>query len=80
MPKVLEKQGFTFYFYASDCKERCHIHVKKGEGEGKIWLRPEIEVSYLKDFKTQEIKRIFKIVKDQHSYLKNQWDAYCNNR
>lgn len=54
MPKVLDEQGYIFYFYAADCKERCHVHVKKGEGEGKVWLLPQIEVFYLRNLKSKK--------------------------
>ncbi|MEQ8881293.1 MAG: DUF4160 domain-containing protein [Cyclobacteriaceae bacterium] len=47
MPRVLTINGYIFYFFAADCKERAHMHVKKGDGNGKIWIKPEIEVYYL---------------------------------
>ncbi len=53
MPKVLEIKGFAFYFFAADCQERAHIHIKKGDGGGKVWLEPEVEAFYLRGFKQQ---------------------------
>jgi len=80
MPKVLEIKGYIFYFFSSDCAERTHVHVKKGTGNGKIWLRPEIEVFYLKGFKQQETRQILKLVEENRVQLIEKWDAYCNNR
>jgi len=48
VPKVFTLYGYIFYFFAADCKERAHMHVKKGEASGKLWIKPEIEVFYLK--------------------------------
>ena len=80
MPKVLEIRGYIFHFFSFDCSERTHIHVRKGEGTGKIWLKPEIEVFYLKDFKHQETRQILKLVEENRAQLIEKWDAYCNNR
>ena len=46
------------YFFAADCNERAHMHVKKGDGNGKIWIKPKIEVYYLKGFKQKEKRQI----------------------
>ena len=40
MPTVLLKDGFRFFFYSDEGSEPAHIHVKKGDAEGKIWLEP----------------------------------------
>ena len=79
MPKVLEINGFIFYFFSADCAERTHVHIKKGSAFGKIWLRPEIKVFYLKGFKKQETRQILKLVQENSDYLIKEWDAYCNN-
>ena len=55
------------------------MHVKKGEGNGKIWIKPEIEVYYLKGFKQKEKRRILKLVEQNRSQLIKYWDGYCNN-
>ena len=79
MPKVLTIFGYTFYFFAADCKERAHIHIKKGNGNGKIWIKPEIEVFYLKGFKQKEKRQILKLVEENRKKLIEHWDGYCNN-
>ncbi|WP_143962681.1 DUF4160 domain-containing protein [Litoribacter populi] len=79
MPKILEKNGFTFYFFAADCQERPHIHIKKGEGKGKIWIESNLEVFFLKGFKVKEKREIMSLVRKHISHLKEQWYAYCNN-
>jgi hypothetical protein len=79
VPRILEINGFVFYFFSADCSERTHVHVKKGNGEGKIWLRPEIEIFYFRRFKKNEERQILKIVTEHKQDLINQWDAYCNH-
>jgi len=41
MPTILRKDGFRFYFYSNENDEPAHIHVEKGDAEGKIWLVPK---------------------------------------
>jgi hypothetical protein len=38
--------GFRFFFYSAEGDEPPHIHVSKGEGDGKIWLEPEMREEY----------------------------------
>lgn len=59
--------------------ERSHMHVKKGDGRGKIWLEPEVEVFYLRGFKQQEQRQIMALIIEHFPHLKQQWDAYCNH-
>jgi len=49
---------------------------KKVKGDGKIWLEPEIRVEYLVDFKSQEKKKIWKIVVDHKDMLIDKWYEY----
>ena len=58
MPKILEVNGFKFFFYSADGVEPCHVHVQKGSGDGKIWLEPQTKEEYLEDFKSQEKRDI----------------------
>jgi hypothetical protein len=76
MPTVLQVDGFRFFFFSADGDEPAHVHVKKGKGDGKIWLEPEIRVEYLVDFKSQEEKKIWKIVVDYKDMLIDKWYEY----
>jgi len=75
MPTVLLIEGFRFFFFSGDQFEPAHVHVKKGDGDGKIWLDP-IEVAYLIDFKVKEEKRILEIVNENRQQLIDAWHAY----
>lgn len=46
MPTVLLINGFRFFFYSNENDEPMHIHVKKGNADGKIWLEPQIEIAF----------------------------------
>ncbi len=47
MPTILRINGFRFFFYSNENDEPAHVHVEKGDAEGKIWLEPALEAVYL---------------------------------
>lgn len=62
--------------YASDRKEPKHVHVSRGDGYGKVWLEPEVDVQYLVYFKAQEKKEILEIIERNAALLKAKWDEF----
>ncbi|MCK5470683.1 MAG: DUF4160 domain-containing protein [Cyclobacteriaceae bacterium] len=76
MPTILNKDGFRFFFFSDEGSEPCHIHVKKAESMGKIWLLPEIKENYYYGFNEQEKRKIRNIVKENYKYLIQKWDEY----
>lgn len=68
MPTVLRVNGYRFYFYASDAGEPCHIHVSKGDGIGKVWLEPDVQVQYLNYFTIREEREILEIIEANTSF------------
>jgi len=73
MPTIYEEKGFRFFFYSGDRYEPAHVHVEKGEKDGKIWLEPQIKIKYLNDFKQKEQKIIMGIVADNIELFKAKW-------
>lgn len=79
MPTILRKDGFRFLFYSNEGNEPCHIHVKKGGGDAKIWLEPEIQEAYFYGFSPNEIKVIRETIIEHETLLKEKWNEYFNN-
>ena len=78
MPTVMNKDGFRFFFYSDEGNEPAHIHVVKGDAEGKIWLEPKSKVAYLNGFTKAEMKQITVIVFEYLEQFKTQWHGYFN--
>lgn len=53
MPSLLIAKEYRFYFYSNENNEPVHIHVKKDNLVGKIWLGP-IKIHNLDYFSTTE--------------------------
>ncbi|MBW4553585.1 MAG: DUF4160 domain-containing protein [Aphanocapsa sp. GSE-SYN-MK-11-07L] len=65
MPTVLYLRGWRFFFYANEGDEPIHIHVQKGEKDGKYWLDVEayeIREAYTYNFSPQDIRDVRKII------------------
>ncbi len=76
MPTVLIINGFRFFFYSNEINEPAHIHVTKGNANGKIWLEPFMNIAYTHGFTNAEQKNILDIVTSNYELLKTRWYEY----
>ena len=76
MPTVLRQRGYRFHFYAGDREEPAHVHVERGDSDGKVWLTPTIAAAYLHGFKAQERKEIMQIINENIELLKEKWNEF----
>ncbi len=76
MPTVLQAKGYKFKFYSNENNEFAHIHVTKGSGNAKIWLRPDISEEYSYNFTVRERRDIRELVEQNYETLIKKWDEY----
>lgn len=76
MPTLLVERGFRFFFYSNENNEPVHVHVLKGDSNGKIWLEPSIEVAYFIGFTNAEQKDILGIINVNFEQFKKKWYEY----
>jgi Domain of unknown function (DUF4160) len=76
MPTILLLEGYRFFFYSNENNEPPHIHVRKGNGEGKIWLEPTLEIAWLHDFTSREENKIWQIASEHLELFKTKWYEY----
>ncbi len=74
-PKFLSESGFVFKVFSRE-EVRKHIHIEKDNNKAKVWLEPKIELAKNKGFKKHDINKILKIVKENASNFKEQWNRY----
>jgi hypothetical protein len=77
MPTVFVQGPYRFYFFSRE-ENRRHIHVSGPDGEVKIWLEPDIEVSKIVHMSDTEVNDILEIVKSRKEEIDEFWIKHCS--
>jgi len=65
----------VFFFYAEEGAEPPHVHVDKGNGTVKLWLRP-LRLARVDDLKVSEVRQILRIAERNQAKLLEQWNEF----
>lgn len=75
MPKVLDVEGFRFFFFSEGRQEPPHVHVEKGDGGAKLWLQP-VQVAYTYSLTPAQIRRIRELTFEHQAAFVERWNEY----
>jgi hypothetical protein len=78
MPTLLRLEGFRFFFYSREGQEPAHVHVEKGDGVAKFWLRP-VALVWSRGMKVPELSRAEEIVIDHHKTFEARWNEHFSH-
>ncbi|GBF42726.1 hypothetical protein LPTSP2_20160 [Leptospira ellinghausenii] len=80
MPKVLEKNGFKFFFFSNEGnpREPIHIHVRKGEKIAKFWLKPNAILVDNYGFSSKELNWIEEEIENNSNLIEGKWNDFFN--
>lgn len=80
MPRVLEWNGYRFFFFSNEGSplEPCHIHIRKGAKTAKFWLVPEVRLAKAYDMTSRELKTLEEQVILHKDTIKEKWNEYFN--
>ena len=76
MPTILYIYGWRLFFYSNEMKEPIHIHVQKGDIQGKFWLMiDEIEIieAFSYNFTPASKREIKKIIFKNFDIIVDAW-------
>jgi len=78
MPTVFRARGFRFFFYSNegDPREPWHIHVERGDGEVKFWLRPEVHLAYDDGFSARSLREVLRLVEANRERIEKAWNEF----
>lgn len=78
MPTVLKREGYRLYFFSNegDPREPPHVHVRKGNDEAKLWLRPEVAVAESFGFNAAELNALLRMVKEEKARIERAWNGH----
>ncbi len=77
MPVTLRETGFTFFFFSNegDPREPPHIHVRRGGGLAKFWLRP-VTLATSRGFDPRALSQIELAVARHSDRFTEAWNEY----
>lgn len=76
MPTVLLVDGYRFFFYSQEGNEPMHVHVVKGNAEGKLWLEPKLSAAFFINFTVREKREIMAHAQKNYFLLKRKWNEH----
>lgn len=78
MPKVLEINGYRFFFFSNEGNplEPCHIHIRKGGALAKFWIEPSIHLADSYGFSSKELREIEDIIDGNVLRIKEAWNEF----
>ncbi len=80
MPTVFHKlRGYRFLFFSLDRGEPIHIHVAKGRGHAKFWMRP-LELARSRNFRSHEINEIAELIEENRQEIERRWDEHFSRK
>jgi len=65
----------VFYFYAEEGTEPPHVHVDKGDGTAKFWLRP-VRLVWTEGLKVSEVRHALRIAEKHQVKLLEAWNEF----
>jgi hypothetical protein len=75
MPTILRIKGYRFYFFAQEGSEPAHVHVDKGSGTIKIWLK-NVFIAYTEGMKPSEVREVLRLARQHHQFLLQAWHEF----
>ena len=77
MPVILRYAGFKFFFYSNkgDPREPIHVHVRKGGGEAKFWIKP-VSVARSHGFDARTLRESTEDISNNVPLLERARDEY----
>ena len=78
MPTVFRSHGYSFYFFSHEPGEPPHVHVDRGDGGAKVWLK-NVAIARDSGFKAKELSQILTLVRENRTMLLEAWHGYFGN-
>ena len=75
MPRVLEVEGFRFYFFSNEGDEPAHVHVEKADAVPKLWLQP-VRIACSCGFHSGQLRRIREIAFEHQTVIVERWNEH----
>jgi hypothetical protein len=72
MPKVFEKDGYSFFFYSNDHRP-IHVHVRRGDGEAVFNVENAVELRESHNMKVGELSKAQRLAEQNRQLILEKW-------
>jgi hypothetical protein len=80
MPTVFHSlRGYRLFFFSLDRGEPIHIHVAKGRGYAKYWMRP-LQLARSRNFRSHELDEIARLIEENRDEIERRWNGYFSRK
>ena len=75
MPKVFERDGYTFFFYSNEHLP-IHVHVCYGGGEAVFDVENEVELRESQRMKIGELRKAQQLARQNKELILEKWHEH----
>ena len=75
MPKVFEKDGYTFFFYSNEHRP-IHVHVRRGGGEAVFNVEESVELRESQNMKVSELSKAQRLAEENRQLILEKWHEH----
>ncbi len=72
LPKVFEKDGFSFFFYSNEHRP-IHVHVRHGDGEAVFEVEDSVELRESQNMKLSELSKAHQLAVENRQLILEKW-------
>ena len=77
MPKVFQKDGYSFFFYSNE-HPPIHVHVRHGGGEAVFVIEARVELRESQGLKISELARAEELAIEHQALIIAKWNEHIN--
>ena len=75
MPKVFEKDGFSFFFYSNEHRP-INVHVRHGDGEAVFDVEESVELRESQNMKMKELAQAQQLAAENLQLIVEKWHEH----
>ena len=75
MPKVFDKNGFSFFFYSNEHRP-IHVHVRHGDGEAVFDVEEGIDLRESQNMKISELSKAQQLAVENRQLIVEKWHEH----
>ena len=75
MPRIFEKDGFSFFFYSNDHRP-IHVHVRYGGAEAVFNVGEAVELRESCGFKVKELSKAEDLIRENQNLIREKWNEH----